>query len=650
MAFHFLTPGAVAASPPENWRLPESGLAVFHGHANNHATTFNYDAFSRVTQTTFPSNQLETYQYDADNNLTSKTDRKNQTIQYFYDALNRLTQKSYPDGSSVDYTYDLVGKILQVNDPTGAYAFAYDNMGRLIGTTTSYAFLSNTLANSYSYDADSNRTGFTAPDGSTNAYSYDTLNRLGTLANSWAGSFGFSYDALSRRTQMTRPNGIATNYSYDNLSRLLSVLHQSGGSTIDGASYTLDAAGNRLSNTNWLAGATSNYGYDSIYELLQATQGANVTEHYTYDPVGNRLSSLAASYSVNSSNEMTAAGGEMYTYDANGNTTSKIDSSGTTTYTWDFENRLTSVTLPTVAGQPDSGGTVSFKYDPFGHRVQKSFTQSGTTTTTNYLYDADSLIEEVDPSGNALARYTQTQGVDEPLAMLRSGTTSYYNADALGSVTSLANGAGTLTQTYTFDSFGKTTASSGSLTNPFRFTGREFDTESSIYFMRARYFDPTTGRFVSEDPARFPGGINFYTYVENNPVNLIDPFGFCPWQVHSRPLKGVPGAGPLGLDHYYFYNTQTGQSIGLGPATNTLKGPVPGNWERNEKPGHNEGPVPDWACNCVDKKAKNPGKPPNYCTFQGNGSHNPHPGCTNCIGWVQAVLQDCYNQASAGQQ
>ncbi len=79
----------------------------------------------------------------------------------------------------MDYTYDLVGKILQVNDPTGTYAFAYDNMGRLIGTTTSYAFLSGTLTNSYSYDADSNRTGFTAPDGSTNAYSYDTLNRLG---------------------------------------------------------------------------------------------------------------------------------------------------------------------------------------------------------------------------------------------------------------------------------------------------------------------------------------------------------------------------------------------------------------------------------------------------------------------------------------
>jgi RHS repeat-associated protein len=179
-------------------------------------------------------------------------------------------------------------------------------------------------------------------------------------------------------------------------------------------------------------------------------------------------------------------------------------------------------------------------------------------------------------------------------------------------------------------------------------------------YYRARYYDPTIGRLVVEDPGRFPGGINFYTYVENDPVGLVDPFGFCPWQVHSRPLNGAAGgaAHRIGIDHYYFYNVQTGQSIGLGPAGGVSGGtvtgsPVPGNWETHEKPGHNEGAVPDWGCNCVDKKAKNPGKPPNYCTYEGNGKANnvnPHPPCTNCAGWVLSVLQDCYNQAYAGQQ
>ena len=335
--------------------------------------------------------------------------------------------------------------------------------------------------------------------------------------------------------------------------------------------------------------------------------------------------------------------------DANGNTTTKTDSTGTTQYGWDFENRLTSVTLP------GSGGMVSYRHDPFGRRIYKS-SSSGTSV---YVYDQDNLIEETNASGGVVARYTQTDSIDEPVAMLRGGATSFYQADGLGSVTSLSNSAGALAQTYTFDSFGKQTASSGSLTNPFQYTGRELDSETALYYMRARYFDPATGRFVSEDPARFPGGIDFYTYVENDPVGLIDPFGFCPWQVHSRPLKGFPGAKQLGLDHYYFYNSQTGQSIGLGPAGGFNKGnvaalaqgnPVPGEWERGEKPGHNVGPVPDWACNCVDKKTKNPGNPPNYCTYHGNKEMNPHPSCPNCFGWVVAVLQDCRNQVSAGQQ
>jgi len=204
---------------------------------NNHTTYFTYDAFGRVTQTTFPSTLVETYGYDSVGNLLSKTDRKNQTIQYVYDALNRLTHKGYPDSTGVDYVYDLVGKIQQVTDPTGTYGFAYDNMGRLIGTTTQYTFLPGfNFQNGYTYDAASNRKTLTGPDGSTNTYNYDTLNRLSALTNSLTGQFGFGYDALSRRTQLTRPNGINTNYSYDSLSRLLSVLHQAGSTTLDGAS------------------------------------------------------------------------------------------------------------------------------------------------------------------------------------------------------------------------------------------------------------------------------------------------------------------------------------------------------------------------------------------------------------------------------
>jgi RHS repeat-associated protein len=266
---------------------------------------------------------------------------------------------------------------------------------------------------------------------------------------------------------------------------------------------------------------TSNYTYDPIYELTQVQQANSTTESYSYDPVGNRLSSLTVpSYSYNSSNEVTAAGGVMFTYDNNGNTTSKIDSSGTTSYTWDFENRLVGVTLP------GSGGTATFKYDPFGRRIQKAFTQNGTTTTTNYLYDGDNVVETVDQNGNVLAHFDQRQSIDEPLAESKGGGIDYYEQDGLGSVTSLTNGAGQLAQTYTYDSYGNTTNSSGNVANPFRYTAREFDSETGLYYYRARYYDPSGGRFLAEDPIRwFGGGPNFYDYVQNRPVDWVDPLG-----------------------------------------------------------------------------------------------------------------------------
>jgi RHS repeat-associated protein len=219
-------------------------------------------------------------------------------------------------------------------------------------------------------------------------------------------------------------------------------------------------------------------------------------------------------------------------YDANGNTLTKTDSTGTTTYSWDYDNRLTSVTLP------GSGGTVSYRNDPFGRRIKK-VSSSGTSI---YAYDGDNLVEEANASGTAVARYSQGLNVDEPLAMQRGGSTSYYETDGIGSVTGLTNAAGALAQTYTFDSFGNTTASSGSLTNPFQYASREFDSEAMLYFMRARYFDPATGRFLSEDPLRFGAkAVDFYQYAYNSPTNATDPFGL---QTTTAPPPPVTAPGP----------------------------------------------------------------------------------------------------------
>ena len=177
--------------------------------------------------------------------------------------------------------------------------------------------------------------------------------------------------------------------------------------------------------------------------------------------------------------------------------------------------------------------------------------------TTNYLYDGPETIEEIDNSGNVLARYTQGGGIDEALSQLRSGTASYYQQDGLNSVTSLTNSTGALANSYAFESFGNLTASSGTITNPFRYTGREFDPETGIYYYRARYYDPAIGRFASEDPIQFKGGIEFYAYGQGNPITRTDPLGLCP--TPEDPKKTCGNEAPMPPDSQepypsnYFY-------------------------------------------------------------------------------------------------
>ena len=222
--------------------------------------------------------------------------------------------------------------------------------------------------------------------------------------------------------------------------------------------------------------------------------------------------------------------------DANGNTLT--DAQGRT-FTWDFENRLSQAVVP---GQ--NGGTTTFKYDPFGRRIQKS----GPLGTTNYVYDGSNLFGELDQSGNLLAQYADGLGVDHPLSEFRSGAVSYYHLDGSDSITSLTNASGTIAATYAYDTFGNLSASTGSLTNPFRYTGREFDSETGVYFYRTRYYNASEGRFVNEDLSRFAGGMNFYRYVGNSPTRFIDPYGLSPVNPQDMAsLQGLfPNSTPLG--------------------------------------------------------------------------------------------------------
>ena len=256
--------------------------------------------------------------------------------------------------------------------------------------------------------------------------------------------------------------------------------------------------------------------------------------------LGNRLvairGGLPETYTPTNLNQYSDIDGVPQTHDVDGNLTDD----GTATYTYDAENRLTQV----VTGAT----TVQFTYDPFGRRASK--TVNGVVT--KFFYDGDDLIVETGNDPNALiARYLVGPGLDEPLELKRGSTISYYSADGLGSIVHLTNAAGNIIERYTYETFGKLTIKNASGTelptsafgNRFTFTGREWDSETGLYFYRTRYRSPKTGSFLSRDPLGYLPDVNLYRYVKNNPTNFVDPSGYFVAQI----VGGVVGAIVGGL-------------------------------------------------------------------------------------------------------
>jgi RHS repeat-associated protein len=222
----------------------------------------------------------------------------------------------------------------------------------------------------------------------------------------------------------------------------------------------------------------------------------------------------------------------------------KTNTSGTTQYGWDIENRLTQAVVPGV-------GMTTFRYDPFGRRIQKS----GPSGTVNYVYDGANAIGEVNASGNLLTHYSQGAEIDEPLGELRSGASALYEQDGLGSVTSLSNSTAALANSYVYDTFGNIAASGGSFVNPYLYTGRDYDSETGLQYYRARYYDPQIGRFIGEDPIRFRAGVNFFKYVKNSPPTFKDAYGLreeCGLVAEHRLTPWIPSANIVSVTPWMF--------------------------------------------------------------------------------------------------
>jgi RHS repeat-associated protein len=282
--------------------------------------------------------------------------------------------------------------------------------------------------------------------------------------------------------------------------------------------------------------------YDNTYQLKNEQRSGsnsyNIT--YTYDPVGNRLTEINGGVRTTSAHDaanelvktQVAAGVTTITFDANGNLLlSRNPSNQRTSYTWDFENRLSQVALPT--GVPNT-----FVYNGDGQRVQ----EQDSTGTTRHVWDGQNILLETDGSNIIQVVYTLEPMVyGDLISQRRSGTTSFYLFDGLGSTTQLVCNTGSVTDSYLYDSLGNILLANGPTTNWFRYVGRVgyyYDVDLSKYYLRARIYDATSGRFLSRDSSTIDSShANFYRYVSNNASTLIDPSGWDGTPAQEKACK-----------------------------------------------------------------------------------------------------------------
>lgn len=297
----------------------------------------------------------------------------------------------------------------------------------------------------------------------------------------------FAYDALSRRTAMTLPNGTQTTYGFDVASQITNILHKIAATNtpINNADYLYNPVGNRTQLTD--RRGIQAFGYDNLDRLTSATHPLSPTSQtFAYDPVGNRTTGGSV---VNSGNQLTADATFAYQYDDNGNLTRKtfLATGNFTQYTYDAENRLTKVE-DFVAGNPTAVATSTYRYDGLGRRIEKI----ANGQTKRYVYDGEDILLEYDGSNVLQARYTHGPGIDEPIAVTKGSSTFFYHQDGLGTVTELTDSAGVVAKAYAYDAYGNLVDQTGTLEQPYTYTGREFDSESGLMYYRARYYDPQT--------------------------------------------------------------------------------------------------------------------------------------------------------------
>jgi len=529
---------------------------------NAHATSWSYDLDGRLTQRTTP---VGSWNYSSDANGNAKTLETpagsstgtpgDGTITYGYDRMSRQTSVDYSDTTpDVGRGYDSAGRLQTMSDGSGAVTYTFDDADRLTDIVRSGGGSGLNGTFSYGYDDAGNITGRTYPDGTAVSQAFDDDGRLASVV-SGGQTTSVGYDAAGNLTTETLPSGnghIATR-SFDRAGRLTTVENAKAGAILSKFVWTLDSAGNptKQQTTRGVTDTYDAFEYDprdrltaSCYGVSSGASdcvGAANKISYGYDKVSNRTQEVRSGsvgntgtidYTHNGADQLTqtSKGGvnTSYTYDANGNQAS----AGSRTFTHDLADRLVSTTK--------AGTTTTYGYDGDDRRVAS--TVGGGGADLRFVSDplaasgVPELALERDPAGNLVRRYLG--GPLGAVSMANASATFYYHHDPLGTVTDVTDAGGTAQWKYEYEAYGapRTTSNvSGSAPeNRLRFNGQQLDPETSLYHLRARQYDPASGRFGALDPVENPTFDPYagpYVYVNGRPTVLVDPIG----------LLGIPG-------------------------------------------------------------------------------------------------------------
>jgi RHS repeat-associated protein len=550
------------------------------------ATTTTYDSANRPLVLTDAMGKTVKREYDSDGNLLSLIDKNNNKTTYKYDANNRLIETKDPLSKTVVRNLDSLGRVSTVVNARGQIIrYSYDADGRVLKKeykeTAAGSFVQKAAS---TYDPNGNVMSRTDDWGVT-AFTYDSRNQPLTIIYPTSNAVSFTYTAAGQLESITYPTGLKVNYAYDDFNRLpvparfrnaagtelygnaerpnnVTRLAMALSGTTNTMNFAYDKAGNRVGDTRTNNTGTV-YAYDAAQRVTNVLHQAGTNTllrcDLAYNPVGSvtkevssgsaqLLPELPASAvtTYNACNQVISRAGRAYTYDADGNLTAIAGGEFAATYT--PENRPSQI----IRKQGATNETIQYTYDANGLRVKRAV--AGGATNQFHYGPSDQLLFTTDGSGNVIASYVWKGATLVAVITGNSLSTDifYPHLNNLGSVMALTDSAGTPVVKYAYQPYGftyrETVPPGGVNSNLFTFAGGlgVQDEGGGLFYMKNRFYDSNTGRFLQRDPIGFEGGVNLYAYVNGNPVNRADPSGLLNMDGDhvDRYLANATGGGP----------------------------------------------------------------------------------------------------------